>query len=124
MNKWTKIIVYGLLLWIVPFFAGFLFFPIMQADEIFFKTIMIVISTLTGMILIIYYFKNVKKKFIKEAVVVGTSWLLLNWILDLIVLLPMTGQSLDRYFLEIGLRYLNAPLMTTGVGFLLKERKR
>ena len=124
MNRWTKILVYGLILWIIPFFAGFLFFPIMQSDETFFKTIMVVASTLTGMILIVYYFKDVKKNFVREGAIVGTAWLLLNWILDVVVLLPMSGQTIERYFLEIGLRYLNAPIMTTGVGYLIKEIRK
>ena len=124
MNKWAKILLLGFISWVIPFVASFPMFPLMRSDEVFFKTIMIVVGGLTGMGVIIYYFKDIKKHLVKESALVGTVWLFLNWILDILILLPMSGQSLDRYFMEIGLRYLNLLIMTLGAGYLLESWKK
>ena len=36
----------------------------------------------------------------------GLFWLVLNWGLDIALLLPMSGQGIAEWFQDIGLRYL------------------
>jgi uncharacterized membrane protein YpjA len=94
----------------------------MTSDPAFFKTIMIVSGSLTGMGALVYYFKNVKKDPLKEGAIIGISWLLINWLLDFLILLPLSKQAVPRYFLEIGLEYLAIPIMAVGAGYLLSNR--
>ena len=125
MQSIKKNILYGFLVWLIPFISSFPFFTRegeMLIDKIFFKTIMIIIGTLVGVFFIVNYFKSVEKNFIKEGVLVGVSWLLINWGLDFVVLIPMADMTYSNYFIEIGLRYLSLPIIAIGAGYLLKYK--
>ncbi len=50
-------------------------------------------------------------------------WIGINWLLDLVALLPFTGQSIGRYFLETGLRYLALGATTLALGFVLSQKR-
>ena len=125
MQSIKKNILYGFLVWVIPFLSSFPFFTRegeMLIDKIFFKTIMIIIGTLVGVFLIVNYFKSVEKNYIKEGVLLGLSWLFINWGLDIVVLIPMANMTYSNYFIEIGLRYLSFPIMTVGIAYLLNYR--
>ena len=124
MNRWLTIIGLGVVTWAVPFILSIPLLPLMQSDPAFFKTIMIVTGSFTGMIATVYFLKNSKKDPLREGIVLGINWLLINWILDLVILLPFTKQAVPRYFMEIGLEYLAIPIMTIGVGYALKAHNR
>lgn len=128
MSKPFRTILYGFLTWLVPFLAGFPFIDQQGnylIDEIFFKTIMIVIGALVGTVLAVFYLRDIKEKYLKEAVLVGLLWLAINWILDLIMV--MTGffpMDVREYFMNIGLRYLSMPIYLTGLGLAMKGRNK
>ena len=127
MNKYAKIILFGLVIWFIPVLVGFLFVDQegnFIISETFFKSIMIVIGSLVGVILAVKYFKGIKANFMKEGIILGIVWLIINWIIDLIMVsigfFPMT---IGKYFTDIGLRYLNIPIYTIGLGYALKQKK-
>lgn len=91
-------------------------------DVFLFKSIMIVIGSITGAFLLISYFKNINTNYIKEGIVVGIVWFVINIILDLLVLIPMSGMSVGDYFIQIGLRYLVMPVMSIMAGKVLAEK--
>ncbi|MEM7676215.1 MAG: hypothetical protein AAF449_09455, partial [Myxococcota bacterium] len=43
---------------------------------------------------------------------VSIVWLVMNWGLDVLVVVPLTGVDLGVYFTETGLRYV--PMLATG----------
>jgi hypothetical protein len=47
---------------------------------------------------------------------IGVLWLAINWGLDLLILLPLSGMSAANHAEEIGLRYLLLPIIATGMG--------
>jgi len=127
MNKYAKIVLFGLVIWLIPFLVGFLFVDQegnFIISETFFKSIMIVIGSLVGVILAVKYFKGIKANFIKEGIILGIVWLIINWIIDLIMVsigfFPMT---IGKYFTDIGLRALGIPIYTIGLGYALKQKK-
>ncbi|MBA2858582.1 hypothetical protein HNP93_001283 [Methanococcus maripaludis] len=114
---------FGLLTWLVPFFLSFLFYSESEGlliDIFLFKSIMIVVSGLVGVSLLIMYFKDIKKDYLIEGIFVGVSWLIINLILDILILIPMSGMTYLTYFSQIGLRYLIIPTISISMGFLLK----
>lgn len=113
---------YGLVLWVIPYVTAIPLLPLMQRDLVFFKTIMIVEGTLVGAVLTAAYFLRVERNFLREGVVLAAVWILLNWALDFAALLPFTKMPLDRYFIEIGARYLAMAAPTVVAGFLLERR--
>lgn len=125
MNKTVKLLLLGLLIWIVPFIAAFFFFDKtgqIAVDMYLFKTIMILIGGLTGAFAIVVYFKKVQSGFLNQGIIIGIIWFALNFILDILVLLPLSGMSFSDYVVQIGLRYLLIPIMSIMAGILL-ERK-
>lgn len=121
--KWN--IGYGFLSWFVPFFVSIFFFSKdggLQIDLFLFKTIMIVVGSLSGCFLLYRYFLLVDSKFFKEGFVIGISWVFMNWLLDILVLIPMSKMPMDVYFIQIGFRYLSLLFFAIAMGAIL-ERK-
>lgn len=121
MNKSLKIALFGFLTWLIPFVVSFFFYskegqPLI--DIFLFKSIMIVVGSLTAASLLVLYFRGLKKDYLKEGVIVGLAWFAINIIMDLAVLVPMSGMSIGSYFAQIGLRYIIIPTMSTAMGYV------
>jgi len=117
-----KRIGYGAILWLIPYVTAIPLLPLMQSDNVFFKTIMIVVGTLVGALLTALYFKDVEKDFLREGLLLAAVWLAINWLLDFAALLPFTKQPLPRYFMEIGFRYIAMVWPVVAVGWLLSRK--
>jgi len=126
MNKHFRNLLYGFFAWLIPFVASIFFYTKeggLRTDIFFFKTIMIIVGSISGAILLISYFKKINIGYLKEGVYVGITWFVINILLDLLVLIPMTGMAISDYFFQIGLRYLVMPVMSIMVGVALENKK-
>ena len=109
MKKYLIYSVYGVFSWLIPFVISIFFYSRdggLVIDVFLFKSIMIVSGSLTSMVLIPLTFKHIQRSVMKEALVIGGLWMVINWGLDGLILLPMSGQTLLEYFAQIGLRYV------------------
>ena len=126
MNKYLKIVLFGFILWLVPFIAGFFFIDAkgnFLIPETFFKSIMIVVGSLVSVILAVRYFKDIKSDFVIEGVLLGVIWLTINLALDIVLVSAgFFHMTLTQYLTDIGLRYLSIPLYTLGLGYALKQK--
>ena len=126
MNKYLKIVLFGFILWLVPFIGGFLFVDTkgnFLIPETFFKSIMIVVGSLVGVTLAVRYFKDIKNDFVTEGVLLGVIWLVINLAIDIVfVSAGFFRMTLIQYITDIGLRYLSIPIYTIGLGYALKKR--
>jgi uncharacterized membrane protein YpjA len=126
MNKHFRNLLYGFLAWLIPFVASIFFYTKdggLSIDIFLFKTIMIIVGSISGAILLISYFKKINIGYLKEGIYVGITWFVINILLDLFVLIPMSGMAISDYFLQIGLRYLVMPVMSIMVGIALENKK-
>ncbi len=126
MNKTIRNILYGFLAWLIPFVTAFFFYSKeggLVIDIFLFKTIMIVVGAIVGAFLLVSYFKRVNANYLYEGIIVGLTWLGINILLDLLVLVPMSEMALPDYFAQIGLRYLVMPVMSIMVGSALTNKK-
>ncbi|NJD51451.1 MAG: hypothetical protein FIB07_01125 [Candidatus Methanoperedens sp.] len=126
MNKYVKNVLYGFLAWLIPFVASFFFYSRegkLTIDIFLFKSIMIIVGSFSAAILLISYFRNVNVDYLKEGIIVGVVWFGINIVLDLLILIPMSGMSITDYFMQIGLRYLAIPAMSIAVGTALENKK-
>ena len=125
--KYTKAVLLGLLLWVVPFITSFMFFDPksqqMLIDVHIFKSIMLLESSLLGVALIIFYFKKVNKNYFSEGLVLGLVWFVVNCVMDLYVLLPMSKMTFPVLFGQIGVRYLIAPIMAGAMGYMRDQAR-
>ena len=126
MNKYLKMILFGLITWIVPFVTSFLFFNMetqqLSINELFFKSIMIVEGGLIGVFLFVHYFRKISDRFVKEGLIIGLCWFLINIVLDVVVLLPTSQMDFGTYFQQIGMRYLLIPIISLGMGYVARSK--
>ena len=126
MNKNIRNILYGFLAWLIPFVTAFFFYSKdggLVIDIFLFKSIMIVVGAISGAFLLISYFKKISNGYLREGIIVGLTWFSINILLDLLVLIPMSGMSLADYFTQIGLRYIVMPVMGIMIGVSLENKK-
>lgn len=126
MNKYVRNVLYGFLAWLIPFIASFFFYSRegkLTIDIFLFKSIMIVVGSFSAAILLVSYFRNINVDYFKEGIIVGMIWFGISIVLDLLILIPMSGMSITDYFMQIGLRYLAIPAISIAVGTALKNKK-
>ncbi len=120
-----KNLLFGFLSWLIPFAISIPFFKpggeLLVPHDLF-KSIMIVVGSISGCYLLLRYFKFVNSAFILNGVMVGLSWFIINIALDTIILIPMMNDSFVNYFYAIGLRYTVIPVISISMGFLLDRR--
>ncbi len=103
VKKYLKIVLYGFLAWLIPFVTAFFFYTReggLTIDVFLFKSIMIVVGSFSAAFLLISYFKKINADYSKEGIIVGLTWLSVNILLDLLVLIPMSGMSVPDYFTQ------------------------
>jgi uncharacterized membrane protein YpjA len=126
MNKYLKITLFGFLTWLVPFVASFFFYTRSGAliiGEGLFKSIMIVLGSVTGAILLAIHFRKVADNYLRTGIFIGLSWFAINIVLDFLFLIPMSHMAVGAYFSQIGLRYLTIPITSIAIGFILQQRE-
>ena len=125
MKKYLKNVFYGFLAWLVPFVASFFFYSKegLTIDIFLFKSIMIVVGSISAAILLVSYFKKISVAYLKEGIIVGIVWFGINILLDLLILIPISGMSIADYLTRIGISYLVIPAMSIAVGKSLENKK-
>jgi hypothetical protein len=128
MNKYVKLLLFGFLLWLIPFVAGFAFFDSngnMTIAETFFKSIMIVLSGIIGVAFSVNYFKDIKEDYVNEGIVIGFTWFVISIVIDLMFVFNGFFQmGVGEYFTDIGMRYLSMPIYTIGMGWALANKAK
>ena len=118
------IFILGLLSWLIPFVASFVFFGPRGAlwiSQPLFKSIMVLVGGASGVWLLWLAFRRLPPTGSK-GLAIGALWLVINLLLDALVLLPMSGMGFVPYFMDIGLRYLMLPLIAWAMGAMAEPR--
>ncbi len=118
------LLLFGFLSWLIPFLASIPFYSTqggLLVDVFLFKSIMIVVGSLVGTVLMVWLFIRIREGYLREGMLIGFSWLVINWVMDLLVLLPMSGMDISTYFSQIGIRYLVIPIIAVSMGFVLER---
>jgi uncharacterized membrane protein YpjA len=113
---------YGVILWVIPYVTAIPLLGLMKTDRIFFKTIMIVEGTIVGGVLAALYFREVRSQFLQEGLITSVVWIVMNWALDFVALLPFSRHSVPRYFIEIGARYVAMAAPLVAIGYVLEHK--
>lgn len=113
---------YGIVVWAIPYATSMPLMWLLFSDERAFKTVMVVEGAVVGALLACGYFAGVHRRFAREGVLLGVTWLAISWLLDLVALVPFADLSVWRYFVEIGFRYVGMAATTVAVGYVLGAR--
>lgn len=125
MNNNLKVVLFGFLLWLIPFAVSALIFPLRGLDRPLFESIMPVIIVIWTVFFSIIYLtsKNLSGKkghLLAESAKIGLVWLVMSIVLDLMIFIqgPLK-MSLWDYTTDIAFTYLMIPTITSGFGYLL-----
>lgn len=121
MKSFGRALLFGFLVWLIPFIVAFAIFPIRQSARPLFESIMPVALTLVVVAFGITYLKPVGREFVREGIVLGFLWMAVSLLIDAPLMLlggPMK-MSVDEYAADIGLTYLIMPIITIGLGLAL-----
>ncbi|OGI07506.1 MAG: hypothetical protein A2Y40_07310 [Candidatus Margulisbacteria bacterium GWF2_35_9] len=126
MRKYITVAWYGIISWAIPFIVSFAFFDMktkaLTIDEMYFKSIMIVLGGLVGCLLLIRFFHLIEDFYIKEGFIAGIIMMSINLLLDVIILLPMSKMPFILYYQQIGMRYLLIPIIATTMGMAIQDK--
>lgn len=117
-------ILLGLASWAIPFAVSIAFFDRagqLQIPQPLFKSLMVVIGGGFGAALLVQAFKSIRPS-AATGLALGALWLAINLVLDLAVLVPMSGMTVAGYLQDIGLRYLLLPIVATAMGAVAARR--
>lgn len=123
MKSIKKGILFGFLVWVIPFVVAILIFPIRNSDRPLFESIMPVVVTLCVVIFASLYLKKQRGKLLREGIILGMVWLAISLVLDLIIFMPESPMHMSfvDYAKDIGLTYLMIPTITIGFGYQLEK---
>jgi hypothetical protein len=115
MHSIKRAILFGILVWAVPFVLSFLIFPIRQSNRIMFESIMPVIVAGSVVIFALLYFKKAISVSVWEGLLLGLIWFAICFIIDLFMFSsgPMELSFTD-YIADVAIVYLMIPIITVG----------
>lgn len=113
---------YGIIVWAVPYATSLALIPLIQRDPTFFGTIMIVEGSIVGTMLAVAYFQHAPRADAVHGVMLGSVWMIENWLLDFVGVVPFTHTTIERYFLDIGLRYVPMVAIAAAIGYAWRKR--
>ncbi|MFH1802439.1 MAG: hypothetical protein ABH864_03230 [archaeon] len=124
MNKTLKIILLGILIWIIPFLTAFLFWDLETnqptVDMMVFNSIMAFVWAIGLAIALPIMFKKSKNP-VKDGWTAGISWYVILLALDIIFLVWLFGTPFSEWAYMF-LTYLNTAILTIVVGYIAKKR--
>jgi hypothetical protein len=60
--------------------------------------------------------------FIKNGIIAGVSWFVINIAFDTMILVPMMKSTFAAYFMSIGLGYVAIPVISIAIGYTLDRK--
>ena len=118
MKSWRKVVLFGFLVWLIPFTVAIAIFFIHDSNRALFESIMAVTVTCSAIILGLNYMKSIQSDFFKVGAVLGVVWFLICILIDAPMMLlggPML-MTFGEYMSDIGITYLIIPAVTIGIG--------
>ncbi len=115
--RWA--LLFGFLIWLIPFIVSILIFPLRTSNRALFESIMPVVVTLCAVVFSIMYFKKLDGGFVREGIVLGVIWFAISILIDLLMFMwgPMK-MTFVEFMMDIGLTYLIIPTVAIGFGFV------
>ena len=123
MSSIKNALIYGFLLWLIPFIISIAIFPFKKPEPFLFHSLMTVISVATVVIFSILYFKKTNGN-LREGIFLGLLFMAISLSFDYFMFIwgPIKMTVL-AYIKEIGVTYLIYPIITIGYGYLLGLKK-
>ena len=124
MQSIKKALIYGFLLWLIPFITSIVIFPLKKTDPAFFQSFLGVLSITLAVILTVFYFRKTQGN-LREGIFLGLTFSVISWFFDFLFFIwgPIK-MPLAAYIKEIGIGYLLYLVIAIGTGFLLGNKSK
>lgn len=124
MNKNLKIVLYGFLVWLIPFAVSFFIYPLKTPMYSLFESIMSVLIAVAAIVFSYLYFKDIKTNFVMEGIVTGVVWFIIAIVIDLLMFMPASPMHMNfaDYMMTVGVKYLIIPVVTVGTGYMAQNK--
>ena len=122
MKRFWRLLLFGFLSWLLTFGASVCLFSLKKDNERLFEMLMGIVLTSCTVLFTLLYFRRVRVEFIREGILLGSTFLGCNIVFDLPLFMvgPMQ-MSLPRYLKDIGIAYLSMPIVSIGFGYALQR---
>jgi hypothetical protein len=125
MASWRKAILFGVIIWLIPFIVAFIAFPLKESRRSLFESVMPLTLSIVVIACAVSYFSRVKTAFLKEGIRLGVLWFAISVVIDLPLMLnPPINYTLAEYAADIGLTYLMMPVITVGIAMAASRQTR
>ncbi|WP_455278169.1 hypothetical protein [[Eubacterium] cellulosolvens] len=124
-RNWKTIILFGILIWLIPFVISFFIFPLRSSNRPLFESIMPVVLTLAVAFFTVQYLGKINREFFKEGIFIGIIWLVISLVIDLILFMPESPMqmTLSDYIMDIGITYLIILIIPVGASYLMEKNR-
>lgn len=124
-RNWKTIMLFGFLIWLIPFVVSFFIFPLRSSSRPLFESIMPVILTSAVVLFTVRYLRKINREFVKEGIFIGIVWLVISLVIDLILFMPESPMqmTLSDYVMDIGITYLIILIIPVGSGYLMEKNR-
>ena len=123
MKSWKTAVWYGLAVWAIPFFVALSLTPLRYSQRTLFESIMPVVVAIAAVIFTDLYMNQAERRFLREGILLGTTWFALSVVIDLLMFSSGTMEITPiEYVKDIGVMYLLIPTITVGFGVVLEQR--
>jgi hypothetical protein len=126
MTSIKRALLFGLLVWLIPFAVAFVIFPIHESSRPLFESIMPVTISLATVLFGVIYLRQVTQQPLREGIAIGLIWLMMSLLIDMPLMLlggPMQ-MTLPEYIADIGVTYLMIPVITIGMGAVVGQKEK
>ena len=122
-RNWKTIMLFGFLIWLIPFVVSFFIFPLRSSSRPLFESIMPVVLTLAVVFFTVRYLSKINREFVKEGIFIGIVWAVISLVIDLILFMPESQMqmTLSDYIMDIGITYLIILIIPLGSAYLMKK---
>jgi len=119
MKSIKQTLLFGFLIWLIPFLVALALYSIHETNRPLFESIMPNAIAISTVIFSVLYFKKVNGNYLKEGLLLGVVWLIISIVIDLTMFMqgPMKMGFAD-YLMDIGLTYFIIPTITIGFGYI------
>ncbi len=125
MKSLRNSLFFGFLIWIIVFVVAIAIFPLRESNRPLFESIMPVALAACVTFVSVIYFSKVTAEPVREGIILGVTWLVLNLALDKLMFSwgPMK-MTITEYLSDIGVTYLMIPIIPLGMGVVLTSHMK
>ncbi|UCG69630.1 MAG: hypothetical protein JSV09_00990 [Thermoplasmata archaeon] len=119
-----SILLYGFLIWLIPFIVSIVIFPIHDSNRVLFESIMPVTITIVVLFFSMLYFGKIEEDYLNEGITMGIIWFVISIAIDLFMFLPESPMQMTfaEYMMDIGITYVIILVIPVLIGYLLEQK--